>query len=68
MNSVGIEVISVNETNCNNETIKKRSEENELTPKDICRVLFLSLFGILTFCAVFVLPWTTIPRTNSIIF
>ena len=68
MNSVNIAVISVDETDCDDGTKKKRNKGNKLAPKDICRVLCLSLFGIVAFCVVFSLPWTTIPRTNSIIF
>ena len=52
MNSVSIAVISVNETNSDDGTIKKRREENELSPKYICRVLCPLLLGIVAFCVI----------------
>ena len=67
MNSVKISVISANNTDCGNGTRNKKREENELTSKDAL-VLCLLVLGIVAFSVVFTVPWTAIPRTNSIIF
>lgn len=39
-----------------------------LTPKDVWKVLGLSFFGIIAVSVIFAVPWTTIPRTDSIIY
>ena len=36
--------------------------------KDVCTAICISVFGIIAFCALFCIPWTMIPRTNSIIY
>ena len=50
------------------ETISTEKEDVKRYVKEICRAIGISVFGIIGFCLLFVMPWTTIPRTNSIIY
>ena len=45
-----------------------KKEENMFSVNDVFKALGYSIFGIIGFCVLFAVPWTTIPRTNSIIY
>ena len=45
-----------------------KKEENMFSVNDVFKALGHSIFGIIGFCVLFAVPWTTIPRTNSIIY
>lgn len=62
-----ISVISVQVVQCEEEREKTEKTESKLVPKVDYKSLSISLFGIIAFCVLFIIPWTTIPRSNSII-
>ena len=67
MNPGVISVISVEEVNCNE--AKRNAEINSKSAgKDVLQALFTSVFGIITVAVFFIFPWTSIPRTDSIIY
>ena len=70
MSSGEISVINLREITSGEgvEEGNKRENENGLAPKHVCKVLCSSSLGIISYCIIFIIPWTTIPRTNSIIY
>ena len=48
------------------EKIQNKIKKNAFDLKDV-RNAFLSALAIIAFCILFAIPWTTIPRANSII-
>ena len=73
MSSDDISVIRVQELT-GNEEIEESSREEEVkndrksTLKDMFEAFGISAFGIVGFSLLFILPWTSIPRTDSIIY
>ena len=57
---------AIHEISCFDEDNVKK--ENQFGIKDAFKALGFSIFGIIGFCVLFAVPWTTIPRTNSIIY
>ena len=68
MSTKVISVINVDGITREEEAISMEKEDVKRYVKEICRVIGISVFGIIGFCLLFVMPWTTIPRTNSIIY
>ena len=66
MMSDGVSVINVQTLNGNEETEEELKNDTKLTIKDVGKALGISLFGIIAFSVIFAMPWTTIPRTDSI--
>ena len=67
MSSDDISVISIPEIDCC-EQAEERTKERNRKLNLIVRSPGFLLFGIIGLCVVFAIPWTTIPRTNSIIY
>ena len=55
--------ITLAETNENN-----KKKESKFSLKDLFEALGISAFGIIGFTCFFTIPWTLIPRTDSIIY
>ena len=68
MESDDISVISIQDITDNENEKAKRNEDDVLGLKHVIKAIGLSVFGIIGFSLLFSVPWTTIPRTNSIIF
>ena len=68
MNSSTISVISLQDII----SFKEKEEVNNQDKKSTLKILFsalgISIFGIIGCCTLFCIPWTIIPRTNSIIY
>ena len=68
MNSEEISITTVqNISEEEGKTGSINTESNNVL-KDVCTAICISVFGIIAFCALFCIPWTIIPRTNSIIY
>ena len=63
-----ISVINVRRLSGDENRDGNNKEQNELSLRDVCKGLFVSITGTIAFCALFSIPWTTIPRTNSMIY
>ena len=68
MSSDGISVITVQEITGDEQKNKSPRMEKKYALKDILEALGISVFGIIGFSLLFTVPWTSIPRTNSIIY
>ena len=63
-----VSIISINTISCKEEPEESDSrQENIGLLKDVCKIIAFSI-GIIALCLVFVVPWTSIPRTNSIFY
>ena len=62
-----ISVIRVQEIPCQEERNESETERNKRALLADIKSLCISVLGIISFCLIFVIPWTTIPRTDSII-
>ena len=51
-----------------NEEKEQKSKKVRVMLKHICKAIGISVFGIIAVCMLFCIPWTIIPRTNSIIY
>ena len=67
MSSDEISVISIHEINCGKKAEEKTNDKNRKA-RHIVRSSGFLLFGIIGLCVLFAIPWTAIPRTNSIIY
>ena len=47
---------------------KSSTNDSKSAIKDVVKALGISLFGIIAFSVIFAMPWTTIPRTDSIVY
>ena len=65
MNSNTISVTSIHEIDCAERAEEKTNQRNW---KYFVRSPGFLIFGIIGLCVLFAIPWTTIPRTNSIIY
>ena len=65
---VEVSVISVQDINCEEEKGEPKVKSSRLNLQHLWKALCISIFGILGISALFVIPWTTIPRTDSIIY
>ena len=63
-----ISVISVQDMNCDEETEETKKISTKLNLQQIVKALCISIFGIVGISVLFAIPWTTIPRTDSIIY
>ena len=63
-----ISVISVQDINNDEETEETKEMSNKLNLEDLWKALCISIFGIVGISVLFAIPWTTIPRTDSIIY
>ena len=63
-----LSVIRVQEKAFDDEKEENRNNDSTFGVKDIIKAIGISVFGIIGFSLVFCIPWTTIPRTNSIIY
>ena len=63
-----ISVISVQEINLNDEAKGNRKNNNTVIQRHYCQIFAKSALGIIGNCVIFTIPWTIIPRTNSIIY
>ena len=69
MSTKVISVINVDGITREEETLSTEKEDVKRSAvKEVCRAIGISVFGIIGFCLLFVMPWITIPRTNSIIY
>ena len=69
MSSDKISVISIQEIDCEEEEEGKEGKnESKWMSNAIVKSLGFLLFGIIGLGLLFAIPWTTIPRTNSIIY
>ena len=64
--SDGVSVINVQKQNGNEESEEELTNDSQIAIIDVVKALGISLFGIITFSVIFAMPWTTIPRTDSI--
>ena len=63
-----ITVISIKENTSDVETKEARKNDNKLALNVLFEALGISAFGIIGFSLLFIVPWTTVPRTDSIIY
>ena len=63
-----ISVISSQDINCANETEQVILTKSKLELKYVRKALCILIFGIIGLSVLFNIPWTTIPRTDSIIY
>ena len=68
MKSDSVSVINVETLNGNEETEEESTNDSKSAIKYVVKALCISLFGIITFSVIFAMPWTIIPRTDSIIY
>ena len=68
MNTDSISVISLPDVHSGEEVEGSQLKRNDLVPKDVGKVLGFSSLGMIAFCLLFAIPWTMIPRTNSMIY
>ena len=69
MRADAIAVIIVHDSPCgDNPQVRNEEKENNLSPKEVSKGLCVSFFGIIAVSVIFAVPWTTIPRTDSIIY
>lgn len=68
MKSNDISVISIQNINNEEEEHENGNENRKYGLKDITKASGLSVLGIIVFSLLFSIPWTIIPRTNSIIY
>ena len=68
MDSGGISVISIQDTTDVDETQVNRKRENRLPIKDVWKAIFVAVSKILAISLLGCIPWTSIPRTNSIFY
>ena len=68
MKSDSISVINVEALNGNEESEEESTNDSKSAIKDVVKALGISLFGIIASSVIFAMPWTTIPRTDSIIY
>ena len=68
MTSNIVSVISIQNLTDEEDKEENSSNNREFGLKDITKAIALSVFGIIVFSLLFSIPWTTIPRTNSIIY
>ena len=68
MTSDEISVISVQEINCDEETEEIEDRSRKVNLQNLRKALFISIFGIIGISVLFSISWTTIPRTDSIIY
>ena len=68
MMSDGVSVINVQTLSGNEETEEELTNDSKLALQDVGKALGISLFGIIAFSVIFFMPWTTIPRTDSVIY
>ena len=61
-------VKSVQEISLEENEIENRKKESKSALSCVFEALGISAFGIIGFCLLFSLPWTTVPRTDSIIY
>ena len=47
---------------------KERRKSNSVSVKDKCKVISVSIIKIVCLSILFAIPWTIIPRTNSILY
>ena len=67
MSSDEISVISIHDINCDEEANEK-TNHRKWKSNAFVRSIGVLLFGNIGICLLFAIPWTTIPRTNSIIY
>ena len=64
-----ISVISAHSVNCRDKAILNQKKiETEFSIKNIFIDLFIKTCGIIVVCTLFVIPWTLIRRTDTIIY
>ena len=63
-----ISVISCQEINCDDANKQVILANSKLELKYACKSLVILIFGVIGISVLFNIPWTTIPRTNSIIY
>ena len=63
-----ISVINVRRSSGDENRDENNKEQNELHLRDVCKGILISIAGTIGFCALFSIHWTTIPRTNSMIY
>ena len=68
MKSDGVSVINVETLSSNEEYEEESTKDSKLAVKDVIKALGISLFGIISPSVIFSMPWTTIPRTDSIMY
>lgn len=68
MKSDGVSVIDVQTLNGNDECEEKLMNDSKIAIRDVGKAIGVSLFGIIAFSVIVAMPWTTIPRTDSIIY
>lgn len=68
MTSNEISVISVEVMDEYEETKDNLKKESTLSTITIIRTISILFFGIILICVLFIIPWTTIPRTDSILY
>ena len=68
MTSDDISIISIQRMEVESATENKMKDDIQWPLKDVCKALSIRVFGIIAFSVLFSMPWTTIPRSNSIIY
>ena len=69
MNTDSISVISVNDVPCSEDAHENEERKgNNVNHKKGLIIHGLFALAIIAFCSLFVVPWTIIPRTNSIVY
>lgn len=66
MRTNGLSIITVRGVDFQGESVQNRYKKND----SVLKILFkscLSVLAVITFCVLFAIPWTIIPRTNSLI-
>ena len=63
-----VSIISINTISCKEEPEESDSRQEYIgLLKDVCKIIAFSI-GVIAICLVFFVPWTSIPRTNSIVY
>ena len=68
MSSDKISIASIQNKSEEEEKNESTNTESNNSLKDVCTAICISIFGIIAFSTLFCIPWTIIPRTNSIIY
>ena len=68
MKSDGVSVINVQTLNGNKESEEELTNDSRFPIKDVGKAFGVSMFGIIGLSVIFAMPWTTVPRTDSIIY
>ena len=68
MNPGAISVISLEEVDYDEEKERNAKIHSKSMQKNLLKAICISLFGIIAVSIIFAVPWTSIPRTDSIIY